>query len=169
MAFWSRREESPDPAEMSRQLRAQALTRSAHELGVVPGPEHPNVFGIIMETGYPEAAATLVVFAEGSTSLYFSTGGGVIGAGEHESVRATHGPFFAEAEARLGLFEQTADTPLPAVGRVRFYLRTFGGTLTADADKDDLGDMRHGLSGLFHAGHDVISAVRQASGDEDSD
>ena len=47
MAVWSRRKESPDPAEMSRQLRAQALTRSAKELGLAPGPEHPNVFGIL--------------------------------------------------------------------------------------------------------------------------
>ena len=164
MAFWSRRKESQDPAEMSRQLRAQALARGAEELGLVPRPEHPNVFGIVMETGYPEAVATLVVFVEGSTSLYFSTGGGVIGAGEHESVRATHRAFFAEAEARLGLFSKAADTPLPAVGRVRFYMRTFGGTLTAEADEQDLGEMRHGLSALFHAGHDVITAVRHASG-----
>ena len=148
---------------MSRQLRAQALTRSAQELGVAPGPQHPNVFGILMETGYPEAVATLVVFVEGSTSLYFSSGGGVIGAGEYESVRATHGPFFAEAEARLGLFAKAEETPLPAAGRVRFCLRTFQGTLTAEADEDDLGEMRHELSGLFHAGHDVITAVRHAS------
>ena len=165
MAFCSRRKESPDPAEMSRQLRAQALTRSAEELGLAPGPEHPNVFGILMETGYPEAVATLAVFVEGSTSLYFSSGGGVIGAGEHESVRATHAPFFAEAEARLGLFSKAAETPLPAVGRVRFFVRTFAGTVTAEADEEDLGEMRHELSRLFHAGHDVITAVRHASED----
>ena len=167
MAFWSRRKESTDPAEMSRQLRAQALARGAEELGLVTSPEHPNVFGIVMETGYPEAVATLVVFVEGSTSLYFSSGGGVIGAGEHESVRTTHPPFFAEAEARLGLFSKAVETPLPAVGRVRFYARTFGGTLSAEADEQDLGEMRHGLSALFHAGHDVITAVRHASERED--
>ncbi len=119
-----------------------------------------------METGYPEAVATLAVFAEGSTSLYFSSGGGVIGAGEHESVRETHGPFFAEAEARLGAFTKATDTPLPTEGRVRFYVRTFRGTLTADALEEDLGEMRHELSDLFHAGHSVLSAVREASGDD---
>jgi hypothetical protein len=166
MAFWSRRKKSPDPVEMSQHLRAEALTRSARDLGLAPSAEHPNVFGIIMETGYPEAVATLAVFAEGSTSLYFSSGGGVIGAGEHESVRATHEPFFAEAEAHLAAFKKATDTPTPAEGRVRFYLRTFGGTLTAEALEEDLGEMRHKLSDLFHAGHSVISAVREASGGE---
>jgi len=166
MAFWSRRKEPSSPAEMSQHLRSEALTRSAEDIGVVASPEHPNVFGIIMETGYPEAVATLAVFAEGSTSLYFSSGGGVIGAGEHESVRETHGPFFAEAEARLAAFTKTTEMPLPAEGRVRFYVRTFRGTLTAEAAEDDLGEMRHELSDLFHAGHAAIAAVREASDGE---
>ena len=34
-----------------------------------------------------------------------SNGGGVIGAGQHESVRNTHGPLFREAEAHLAAFE----------------------------------------------------------------
>ena len=103
MAFWSRRKPPTNPAETSQRLRTQALTRTARDIGVAPSSAHPTVFGILMETGYPEAVATLVVFAEGSTSVYFSGGGGVIGAGEHESVRATHSPFFAEAESQLSL------------------------------------------------------------------
>ena len=113
------------PAEVARGLRAEALTRSAHEMGIVASPERPNVFGILMEINYPVATVTLAVFAEGSTSLYFSSGGGVIGAGQHETVRETHGAFFFEAESRLGEFAIANDTPLPDTGRVRFYLRTF--------------------------------------------
>ena len=90
MALWSRTKQSPNPAEMSQQLRAEALARSAQDLGLSSSPEDPTVFGILMETGYPEAVATLAVFVEGSTSLYFSSGGGIIGAGEHDSVRMTH-------------------------------------------------------------------------------
>ncbi|MGH7522027.1 MAG: hypothetical protein ACREMI_12205 [Gemmatimonadales bacterium] len=151
--------------EASKGLRAEALSRTASDIGVTANPEHPNVFGILMETGYPEAVATLAVFAEGSTSMYFSSGGGIIGAGEHESVRETHAPFFAEAEAQLGAFTPATSTPLPSPGRVRFYVRTFKGTLTAEAGEEDLGEMRHSLSELFHAGHAVIAAVREVSGD----
>jgi hypothetical protein len=52
---------------------------------------------------------------------------------------------------------------MPSVGRVRFFLRTFAGTLTAEADEEDLGEGRHPLSPLFHAGHEVITAVRESS------
>ena len=156
---------SQSPAEISSGLRAEALSRSAQDLGITASQEHPNVFGILMELGYPQATATLAVFAEGSTSLYFSSGGAVIGAGRHDAVRKTHGPFFAEAESCLGEFALAGDTALPDTGRVRFYLRTFSGTLTAEAGEQDLAYNRHPLSALFHAGHAVITAVRESSGE----
>jgi hypothetical protein len=117
-----------------------------------------------METGYPEAAASLFAVVDGTTSLYFSSGGGIIGAGEHAAVRATLPPLFAAAEAHAASLVPAAATPLPEPGRVRFYLRTFGDTLTAEAAEDDLGHLRHPLSSLFHAGQEVIAAMRQTSG-----
>ncbi len=165
MPLWPWSKPKQKSQDAVRELRELALTRAATDLGLSPGPEYPHVFGIVMETAYPEAVASLVVFAEGSTSLYFSNGGGVIGAGEHASVRATLGAFFAETEAHLRAFAPAQSTPLPALGRVRFYIRTFEGTLTAEADEQALGNMQHELSPVFHRGHAVISAVREASGD----
>jgi hypothetical protein len=162
MPFWSKKR-SPDPSEASCGLRNAALSSTAQDLGLSSSSEHPNVFGVLMETGFREGAATLTVFAEGSTSLYFSNGGGVIGAGQHESVRKTHGPLFREAEAHLTTFKPVEDTELPSAGRVRFYLRTFSETLGAEAKEDDLGNMRHPLSGLFHAAQATIAAVRESS------
>jgi len=160
---WFSRKPKPDPTEVARGLRAQALELGAEKVGLSPSREHPHIWGILMEIGYPEAVATLMALADDTVSLYFSSGGGVIGAGAHEPVRATLPGFFAEAEAHLGEFADAADTPLPEAGRVRFYVRTFDGTRTAEAAEGDLGNMRHALSPLFHAGHAVISAVRQAS------
>jgi hypothetical protein len=164
MAFWSKKK-SPDPAEASRALRDAALSSTAADLGLTSNGEHPNVFGFLMETGYPEAVATLSVFVEGSTSLYFSNGGGVIGAGQHASVRRTHPPLFKEAERQLAAFTPAKSTELPGMGRVRMYLRTFNGTVGAEADEQDLGNMRHQLSKLFHAAHATIAAIREASTD----
>jgi hypothetical protein len=131
---------------------------------LLPTAERPHVWGILIETGYPQAVATLVALADGTTSLYFSNGGGVIGAGAHAIVRSTLPPFFATAEQQIASLAPTVAYPLPDTGHVRFYVRTFGGTLTADALESDLGNMRHALSPLFHAGHAVITAVRKASG-----
>ena len=60
-------------------------------------------------------------------------------------------------------FEPASQTPLPQTGRVRFYIRTFNATLTAEADEQDLGNLRHKLSPVFHAGHAVITEMRLAS------
>jgi hypothetical protein len=102
-----------------------------------------------------------VAFAEGTTSLYFSTGGGVIGAGEHDTVCAAAQAFLETADAHVEKFSATTDHALPARGRVRFYVHTFNGLLTAEGDEEDLGYGRHPLSPVFHAGHAVISEIRQ--------
>jgi hypothetical protein len=130
---------------------------------LAPTAARPRVWGVLMETGYAEGGATLVVFAEGTTSLYFSNGGGIIGAGEHAIVRTASESFLSTAEANLAAFGAALATPPPEVGRVRFYLRTFQGTLGTEAKENDLGEGRHPLSPLFHAGHAVITAIRQST------
>ena len=162
--MWFRRKSKADPAEAIRGLRQHALTVSAADLGLGPTADRPQVWGVVMETGYPEAVATLVVLGEETTSLYFSNGGGVIGAGEHAAVRAAGEILLASAEQYFDGFTVTAAMPLPRVGQVRFYLRTFTGTLSAKANEEDLGEGRHTLSPLFHTAHSLITAVRESSG-----
>jgi hypothetical protein len=158
-----RRKSKSDPAETVRRLRQQALTVTATDLGLGPTAGRTQVWGVVMETGYPEAVATLVVFGEGTTSLYFSNGGGIIGAGEHDAVRAAGTILLSSAEEYLDSFTVAAVTPFPGVGQVRFYLRTFKDTLSAEANEEDLGEGRHKLSPLFHAAHSVIAAVREST------
>jgi hypothetical protein len=161
--MWFRRKSKSDPAEAVRSLRQHVLTVSAAELGLGPTADRTQVWGVIMETGYPEAVATLVVLGDGTTSLYFSNGGGVIGAGEHDAVRAAGEILLSSAEEYLDGFIVVTATPFPGVGQVRFYLRTFIGTLSAEANEEDLGEGRHTLSPLFHAAHSVIAAVREST------
>src|SRR5262245_6443142 len=120
-------EEKEDPAAMARELRAKALAVTAAELGLAPTDSRPGVGGVLMELGYAQAVATLAVFAEGSTSLYISTGGGVIGAGEHKPVRQEAETFLSVVQGHLVEFRPTEETPLPNAGRVRFYVRAFQG------------------------------------------
>jgi hypothetical protein len=114
-----------------------------------------------METAYATGAASLVCFADGSTSLYFSTGGGIIGAGEHETVRIAARRFLSVANDSVALLKIPTDHPLPELGRVRFYARTRAGLRGAEVAEDILGDGAHPLSRLFAAGHFVISAIRE--------
>jgi hypothetical protein len=161
--MWFRRTPKSDPAETVRSVRQHVLTVSAADLGLRPIADRAQVWGVVMETGYPEAVATLVILGDGTTSLYFSNGGGVIGAGEHDAVRAAGKILLSSAEDYLDGFTVVAATPLPEVGQVRFYLRTFTGTLSAEANEEDLGEGRHKLSPVFHAAHSVIAAVREST------
>src|SRR5882672_507133 len=148
------------PVEIARGMREQALSLTAADLNLEPIEARPHVWGAIMELGYAQAVASLCVFAEGTVSLYVSTGGGIAGAGENPSVREEAERFLTVTEAHVADFERADETPPPLPGRVRFYVRTFRTTLTAEAEEQDLGQNRHKLSPVFHAGHAVITQMR---------
>ena len=155
-----RRKPRLDPAETARQLREHAFSVTAAELGLRPSPGGSRVWAVLMESGYPEAVASLVSLADDTTSLYFSNGGGVIGGGQHASVRGAAQKFLETAESHIEKFAPAAEHPLPRRGRVRFYVRTFDGLLTAEADEREL-EQPHALSPIFHAGHAVIAELQR--------
>lgn len=152
-----------DPAGTMRKLRDQALSVSAHDLEITPTERRPQVWGAVMELGYATGIATLMALSEGTTSLYFSNGGGVIGAGEDETVRLASEAFLDAVEAHLDRFPRVEATPTPRIGRVRLYVRTFEGTFGAEATDEELSGRVHPLSTVFYAGHAVITAIRMAS------
>ncbi|MDQ3951243.1 MAG: hypothetical protein M3282_12995 [Gemmatimonadota bacterium] len=152
------------PAAAAQGLREYALSVTAEDAGITSKPGDAQVWGVLMEIGFPDAVATLASLADGTTSLYFSTGGGVIGAGEHPAVREAATAFIATADAHRAYFTGAAEYPQPAPGRVRFYLRTHEGPQTAEASEEDLREGRHQLAPLFRAGHAVIAAVRRSTG-----
>jgi hypothetical protein len=143
-------------------LRRRALSAAPKELGLDASSPAINPYGVIMETGYEKGIATLACFATGDASLYFSTGGGIIGGAGHESVRNSSKSFVSAAATYLSRLERVGEFPLPARGRTRFYVLTTNGVLTDDLDEQDLGHNRIELSSLFHAGHQVIYDLRTA-------
>lgn len=148
-------------AEEILDLRSMFLTRSPRNFGIVPTQDHPRVWAVLMDMGSSEGTTTLLAVVDGTVSLYTSTGGGVIGAGEHPSIRRRAMKFISTAERYFEEFQKTSESPLPAPGRINFYLMTFSGTFTGDFDENALGEGHHKLSKLFYAGHEVISAMRE--------
>jgi hypothetical protein len=146
---------------MSAALRASALSLTPGEIGFVPSAAGENVFGVLMEIGYEHAVFTLACFHDGATSLYFSTGGGAIGCGEHDKVKTAAKAFIALANTCAPHLQPVTDFPLPVVGMVRFYLRAPVRTVTHEAREQDLGEKRDPLWPLFYSGHLVITAIRE--------
>ncbi len=160
---------SPPPAsqavEMVRELRSMAFGLTAADIGVTRENHAAAVWGVLMETRLDEGYFTLVVLADGSTSLYYSTGGGVIGSGDHDAVRRAGIAYLAQAEQALPATTAATSTAPPAPGETRFHLLTFDGMRSYAAPEIELGEGRDRLAPLFHAAHAVITAVLQTDGE----
>jgi hypothetical protein len=137
-------------------LRAMALGVTAEQLGT-----RDEVFGVIMETGYAEAVVTLVALADGTASIYFSNGGGMIGMGGHEGPAVASRSLISFAAHNCAGLSPTSETPLPEPGFTTFYALTQQGTFTATAPEVELGENRHPLSPLFYSAQELITEMRK--------
>jgi hypothetical protein len=144
-------------ADVYQGLRKKILDLKSEQLGA---SATEAVLAVVMETGYPEAVATLVAVIDGSASLYFSNGGGIIGAGESPEPNAAARRVVAQAADFRAACTLTNEFPLPQKAYTRFYIITPKGILTSEAKEDDLGNGRHGMSPLFHTAHWLITQMR---------
>jgi hypothetical protein len=150
----------PQPADVYLGLRSRALTVDPKDIGLEPSDAVPNVWGMLMEFRISGTVVTLLSLADGTTSLYFSNGGGIIGGGQHEEVAGASRDFIALAESFFNDLAPATEYPLPSPNRVKFYFMTFSGAYTADVDQDELVEHGNSLSPLYYAGNDVITQVR---------
>ena len=144
-------------AEIYDSMRNQVLNLNSSQLG-----EFGNkpVLCVLMETGYPEAVATLVAVADGSASIYFSNGGGIIGAGEHPQGKKSSLTLVDSAKDYLAFANPDKKHLLPKPGNTKFYFITPNGVMAVEAKEDDLGNNKHRLSPLFHKAHELIYVMQ---------
>lgn len=159
--------EGPENRYPELRLRALQLTPAFFGLA---GAGASDLLAVLMDMGMEEGVATLVAVRDGATSLYLSSGGGFIGAGEHESVAARSKDFLRLARTFAPKASPAREFPLPdGPGHVRFYFVTGAGVLGADGKEEDLGRGRHAFSELFLEAHRVISSVREMASGEDGE
>ena len=143
------------------ELRLQALRVDAAMLGIEPSAELRDVFGVVMDTTYTRGVATLVALADATTSLYTSTGFGIIGGGGHPQVVTAGQSLLRTAEEHLDHFGPDESDDPPPVGSVTIRLLTFERRLAATEDESLLGAGHRPLSQVFYAAHDVIAELRR--------
>ncbi len=154
----------PEPVDRYKEQRQKALALNWRKLGLVPDEKHPNVWGVMMEVGYPGAVVTLVCVSNGMVDFYVGHGGAITEADKYESVRMKAEEFILAAETILKKLNKTKKFPLPDIERVRFYVLTFSGIYTAQ-DNKNIADENHELYPLFRSGHEVIAAIRKVQDD----
>lgn len=118
---------------------------------------------VLMETGMEEACYSLVAHVDGTASLYFSNGGGVIGGGQHPNGAQTAKDMVALAARYEPELRPAREQPLPKPGTTRFYLIKPGEILGGEFDEQELGNDRSPLSPLFHKGHELIAVIRHVT------
>jgi len=161
MSFMEERMPVPEPVRAYTLLRDQALSPSPTDLGFTPSVELHNVWGVLFELGFSEGAVTLVSLADGTTSLYFGHGAGIIGSGARENVKRASRSLLSVAEDYVPELSQTDSFPLPDIRRVVFNVLTFSGPLTVDVAREEVEREGNGLLPLYAAGQAVLNEIRR--------
>lgn len=151
------------PDEVTAELRTKALTEAPALLLRNPAFRDVPALGVLMEVGYAKSVVTLVSLIDGSASIYFSSGGGVIGGQGHETVRMAARRFTQFAGVYLPEMSGCSDFPMPAIGQTIFYVLTPNGVFTQAASEQELGGGSHSFSPLFYAGQCVITQLRKVT------
>ena len=162
--FWRRKATSRQPSSAAANpfdgLRSQALAATPKLAGWNPGPTGRRVFGAVLDWGLDRGLATVFALDDGTASLYLSSGGGVIGGGFHASVRLAALAFIASYEPFLDSMEIDPDGEVPPPGNTDLRALSLDGRRFARAATDVLGNGRHPMSAVFHAGQALIGELR---------
>jgi hypothetical protein len=147
----------------SEALREKLLSREM--LRDTPAdPDGDGIRAVVFDWGMGDGSATLVAFDDGTTSLYFSGGGGIIGAGAHDAVRLAAASFREEATRLKPQMTRADAFPLPSGERSVFYIVTDSATLTSGPIANtDLERGRPPFGELATRAQQVITEIRKAS------
>lgn len=146
-------------ADVYSGLREQILNLTYKDIAELKGKP---VWAVLVEMGRPNAAVTILAVADGTASLYFSNGGGMIGLGEHANVRPQSLKLVELAGTEVKKMKKVEAFPLPAPSEIRFYVVTPGGVLSALTTEAKLEDRRHEFHSLFAQTHELITQMRIA-------
>lgn len=147
-------------AEIFQAIRNKLLSLDPQTVDISATPEHPRVWGVLMEFIVAGSVVTLAGLVDGTSSLYFSSGGGILGSGNHPKVGTAARELVGKAESALESFRIVREYPFPDEGLIRFYALTFNGILMAECLDKDVKDPLLGFSGLYEAAQDLITQVK---------
>ncbi|HSO93664.1 MAG TPA: hypothetical protein VLS53_04240 [Candidatus Dormibacteraeota bacterium] len=142
-------------------LRQRVLDLKPPRLGPGATGKLPLIAGM-MEMGMSNGVASLVVIIDGTTSMYWSTGGGIIGAGAQQSIKQPSRVFLGILIRHLAEMgpDTSGETPGAGMVHLRAITRESGRLLVAGPEKD-FAEKRNPLWEVFYAGHALIAEMRK--------
>ena len=140
-------------------LRNMAFTAKAEQIGL-ENIADDKVYGLITEMSMDAGIASVISFLTGDTSLYLSSGGGFIGAGQHEKVRKIVAEKIEEFQIYLSKAEKIQEPKLPKDGMVNFNFLTKNGIYSLSENISDLENGNSEFSKLFEDVNEIITQIR---------
>ncbi|MGD1061884.1 MAG: hypothetical protein ABR860_01375 [Terracidiphilus sp.] len=140
---------------MYRKLRDQMLQSKQ------PGFEPDAVQAVFMDWNIGNGTATVLAAADGSASVYLSSGGGYIGGGQkYPAIRDAALHAVQIAASLFSQFKSTETIDLPPADEVFFYLKTSNELHLAVAKEADLRAETDPLASLGAMMQEIITQYR---------
>jgi hypothetical protein len=151
------------PREMSAELRLLALKSTPSSLGLDPTSFARTAWGTVIDISRTQGGTmSIACLAGGSTSIYFSEGGGLIGAGSNAAVAAAAGELLNDASNRLLAAPSNQTAELPPAGSVAFIGLFSSGRHRATEAESVLAGGKSPFSQTYRLAQQVFAAVQRA-------
>lgn len=154
------RRQTKDPKEMYSDLRHLMLQGSRQKFGLAATSKPTEPWGVVMDWGVGGGTATAVAMSDGSASVYFSNGGGLMGGKGIEPVRVAAQKAVELARSVDLPKEPTTAYPLPEASRVFFYFLTDAGVFALRTSEQELNSPSHPLRKVGDAMQEVMTQFR---------
>lgn len=144
-------------------MRKLAFNYTPEQLGLKLENDD-QVYGAVVDMGVGAGnTATMICFIDGTASLYFSNGGGIIGAGQHDSVKQVVTSFLVSSHQALPVMKRAENIDiLPDENHHIVYLFTPAGVFTIDIAIEDIQNSKEAYF-LFSLSQMVLSEIRKVS------
>jgi hypothetical protein len=139
-------------------LRSLVLQGARSNFALPPGSRPTQPFAVVVDRASPDGSSTVIAIADGSASVYLSSGGSSIGGGQsHEAIRNAALQTVKCADEVQPLMHVTTDYPVASQGQVNFYAVTDAGVFTASATEEDLSSRHSPFSKLGDATQAIVA------------
>lgn len=146
-----------------QEMRNMAFKVKPEELGLTLSKDKTEVYGIVMDWEMGGGIATTVAYQTGDASLYLSSGGAVIGGGQHQNVSNAAKKFVQFSQTFLDKTIETETTDLPKSNEVIFYLLTNKGVRLGKEKMENFENKSSVWIKLFEEGNNVLTELRKVS------
>ena len=149
-----------DSGNIMEGLREKLFKLNPKTINIAPSEDLPRVWGFMMEMVISQTWVTLVCIADGAVSIYIGSGGSIIGAGEHDSVRKSARECLKKSEEILEHLKKFDPAHIQNERNIKFHVLTYDGIRSDEVETKEIESEKHYLSELYYSAQSVITEVR---------